>query len=247
MINVIKNSVENLLDDRLRLLKSQDNESIFLFGPINLPLKVDTETYNFKWYTWLKNENRYVNNQELLATLPFENLEKLQQSSVLVYGDFQNSDDVVVRMHSICHTGDIFGSQKCDCGSQLKFALKGIIKEGSGALFYLAEHEGRGIGLFSKAMTYALQEKGYDTAEANRILGFEDDYRDYGEVVAILKNLRKKPIKLITNNPLKSKYLEERGIKINSLESAISDVCIHNKKYLETKIREFEHTILLPN
>ena len=115
-------------------------------------------------------------------------------------------------MHSICHTGDIFGSQRCDCGYQLHESMKMIVEHGCGAIFYLADHEGRGIGLFSKSLAYLLQEEGYDTVEANHALGFEDDTRSYDDAIKVLEVLRQKPVTLITNNPKKLAALKEHGL-----------------------------------
>lgn len=183
--------------------------STYLVGPIHLPVQLDGETRNFKWYCWLNVDGEMSTNSigELLDNLPNANLANAQQSSVLVYGDFQYTEDALIRMHSICHTGDIFGSKRCDCGFQLKQSMRMIVEQGSGALFYLANHEGRGIGLFSKALAYLLQEEGYDTVEANLELGFEDDTRSYDDAIRILKSLRHKPVTLISNNPKKLEAL----------------------------------------
>ena len=154
------------------------------------------------------------NYQEIIDQLSSANLAEYQQSSVLVYGDFENADDALIRMHSICHTGDIFGSKRCDCGYQLKQSMQNIVDHGTGALFYLANHEGRGIGLFSKAMAYVLQENGYDTVEANESLGFVDDSRNYDDAIRVLKKLRTKPVKLMTNNPKKLEAMQNAGLPI---------------------------------
>jgi GTP cyclohydrolase II len=173
--------------------------------------------------------------------LASSNLAEMQQSSVLVYGDFQNSNDALIRMHSICHTGDIFGSKRCDCGFQLKQAMKMIAAHGSGALFYLANHEGRGIGLFSKAMAYVLQEEGLDTVEANLELGFVDDARNYDDAIKVLKTLRSNPVTLITNNPRKLEALEKSGANLLGRVQLWGDISEYNKKYLETKVVRSGH------
>ena len=115
-------------------------------------------------------------------------------------------------MHSICHTGDIFGSKRCDCGYQLHQSMKMIAEHGCGAIFYLADHEGRGIGLFSKSLAYLLQQEGYDTVEANQALGFEDDTRSYEGAIRVLRELRENPVTLITNNPKKLNALKKHGL-----------------------------------
>jgi GTP cyclohydrolase II len=159
----------------------------------------------------------------------------------LVYGDFENEENAFIRMHSICHTGDIFGSKRCDCGYQLKQSMKMITDQGTGALFYLANHEGRGIGLFSKAMAYVLQEKGMDTVEANLALGFVDDSRNYDDAIEVLKVLRSKPVTLITNNPKKLEALQKAGLNVSSREPLWGDVSEFNEKYLQTKINRSGH------
>src|SRR5690606_34453309 len=147
--------------------------------------------------------------EQVVESVPSMHLAFGQQSSVLIYGDFANQDDALIRMHSICHTGDIFGSQRCDCGYQLHESMKMIVEHGCGAIFYLADHEGRGIGLFSKSLAYLLQEEAFDTVEANHALGFEDDVRSYDDAIRVLQVLRAKPVTLITNNPKKLAALQE--------------------------------------
>src|SRR5690606_19690038 len=149
-----------------------------------------------------------------IAQLSSANLAEFQQSSVLVYGDFEHADRALIRLHSICHTGDIFGSKRCDCGFQLKQSMRLIVKHGHGALFYLANHEGRGIGLFNKALAYILQENGYDTVDANLQLGFADDSRNYEDAIQVLQSLRTKPVTLITNNPRKLAALRKANLDI---------------------------------
>ncbi|MBO1912108.1 hypothetical protein J4G37_45855, partial [Microvirga sp. 3-52] len=145
-----------ILFEKLQMIKT-DEGAIYLVGPINLPVNLCGETVIFKWYCWLSHNHVTENIQDIFDQLSSENLAECQQSSVLVYGDLENAEDALIRLHSICHTGDIFGSEKCDCGYQLKQSMKKIVDHGTGALFYLANHEGRGIGLFSKAMAYVLQ------------------------------------------------------------------------------------------
>jgi GTP cyclohydrolase II len=226
-----------------------NGKSIYLVGPINLPVNLDGETIQFKWYCWLKCENmagHFCNDgsydtEKIIETLSSSNLAEMQQSSVLVHGDFANADEAFIRMHSICHTGDIFGSKRCDCGFQLKQAMKMISNHASGALFYLANHEGRGIGLFSKAMAYILQEQGLDTVEANLQLGFVDDARNYNDAIQVLKKLRSKPVTLITNNPRKLEALKNSGADVAERVELWGDVSEYNKKYLETKIVRSGH------
>lgn len=119
--------------------------------------------------------------------------------------------------------------------------MKRITEHGTGALFYLANHEGRGIGLFSKAMAYVLQENGYDTVEANESLGFVDDSRNYGDAISVLKTLRKKPVTLMTNNPKKLDAIEKAGLQIAGRTSLWGDESEYNSNYLQTKINRSGH------
>lgn len=229
-----------VLQDKIKLIPT-DEGSIYLVGPIRLPINLFGETINFQWYCWLNSEDEGHDLQQIIENLSSANLAEYQQSSVLVYGDFEHSDEALIRMHSICHTGDIFGSKRCDCGYQLKQSLQMIADHGSGALFYLANHEGRGIGLFSKAMAYILQENGYDTVEANERLGFVDDSRNYHDAIQVLRVLRSKPVKLMTNNPKKLLALKDAGMKVSGRTPLWGDVSEYNEEYLQTKIKRSGH------
>jgi GTP cyclohydrolase II len=235
-----KQNVHDILKDRIRKIDGH-SQDLYLVGPIRMPINLDGETVIFQWYAWLAGDNLPHDTEGLLATLPSLNLAELQQSSVLVYGDFAETETANIRMHSICHTGDIFGSKRCDCGFQLKQSMRLIVESGSGALFYLANHEGRGIGLFSKAMTYLLQEQGYDTVDANLQLGFADDSRSYIEAVAVLQALRSKPVSLMTNNPKKLKALQSAGLRNVRHVNLWGDVSRHNLRYLQTKVKKAGH------
>ncbi|WP_243291575.1 GTP cyclohydrolase II [Bacillus sp. FJAT-47783] len=237
---VIHNEVVTILENKIQRIQT-NGEVIYVVGPVRLPINLDGETVIFSWYNWLKTDKVVKDTRTLIHQLSSMNLADAQQSSVLVYGDFEHSENALVRMHSICHTGDIFGSKRCDCGFQLKQSLKMIVEHGTGALFYLANHEGRGIGLFSKAMAYVLQENGYDTVDANVHLGFEDDVRDYREAITVMKTLRKKPVTLITNNPKKLKALRNEGMNIAGRMSLWGDVSEFNEKYLTTKVERSGH------
>ncbi|MCL6573793.1 MAG: GTP cyclohydrolase II, partial [Bacillus sp. (in: Bacteria)] len=218
-----------------------DKGAIYLVGPIRLPINLYGETVIFQWYCWLNCDEVTEDFERIIEKLSSVNLAEFQQSSVLVYGDFEYADDAIIRMHSICHTGDIFGSKRCDCGYQLKQSMKMIEQHGTGALFYLANHEGRGIGLFSKAMAYVLQENGYDTVEANEGLGFVDDSRNYGDAIQVLKALRSKPVTLMTNNPKKLEALQNSGLKVAGRTPIWGDISEYNEKYLQTKINKSGH------
>jgi 3,4-dihydroxy 2-butanone 4-phosphate synthase/GTP cyclohydrolase II len=160
----------------------------------------------------------------------------------LCFGDWKNANPVLVRAHSECLTGDVFGSLRCDCQSQLNDALQQIANEGAGVLVYLKQ-EGRGIGLANKIKAYALQDKGLDTFEANRELGFKDDQREYWVGAHILRDLGIKSIKLMTNNPDKLADFEKYGIDVRD---RVSLVHIHdtNRDYLEAKRVQHNHLIV---
>src|SRR6478609_5442026 len=242
-MTVINEKVVSILKDKINVVKNDDH-FIYIVGPITLPVNLDGETQVFSWYSWLRSDNvkeGSLSTEELIEKMQGANLADMQQSSVLVYGDFQESHEALIRMHSICHTGDIFGSKRCDCGFQLKQSMKMIVENGSGALFYLANHEGRGIGLFSKAMAYVLQENGFDTVEANEGLGFVDDSRNYGDAIQVLKALRSKPVTLMTNNPKKLEALKNAGLEVAGRKPLWGDVSEYNEKYLQTKVNKSGH------
>jgi GTP cyclohydrolase II len=230
----------SVLKNKIQLIRNKE-KAIYLVGPIKLPVNLYGETEVFQWYCWLHCDEVTDNMERIIEKLSSSNLAEKQQSSVLVYGDFANDENALIRMHSICHTGDIFGSKRCDCGYQLKHSMKMITEHGSGALFYLANHEGRGIGLFSKAMAYVLQEEGLDTVEANLSLGFVDDARNYDDAIEVLKNLRSKPVTLITNNPKKLHALQKSGLNVSGREPLWGDKSEFNEKYLQTKINRSGH------
>jgi GTP cyclohydrolase II len=238
----VKSNILSVLEDKIQLIRN-DEGAIYLVGPIKLPVNLHGETVEFKWYSWLKTDDVIEDFQEVIDRLSSAGLADFQQSSVLVYGDFEYSDDALIRMHSICHTGDIFGSKRCDCGFQLRQSMKMMVEHGAGALFYLANHEGRGIGLFSKAMAYILQENGFDTVEANQALGFADDSRNYDEAISVLKALREKPVTLITNNPKKLEALKVAGLPVSGRTPLWGDVSEFNEHYLETKRNKSGHMV----
>ena len=149
----------------------------------------------------------------------------------------------LIRVHSECLTGDVFHSLKCDCNSQLHGALKMIEEYGKGALVYMHDHEGRGIGLVNKIKAYALQEKGQDTIEANISLGFDEDLRDYGVGAQIIRDIGFTTFNLITNNPKKIVGLEGYGLKIHDIVHLKSEITEYNRRYLNTKKEKMHHTL----
>ncbi|MEO8226266.1 MAG: bifunctional 3,4-dihydroxy-2-butanone-4-phosphate synthase/GTP cyclohydrolase II [Gemmatimonadota bacterium] len=160
----------------------------------------------------------------------------------LVFGDVAGEQDVLVRMHSKCLTGDVFGSQRCDCGFQLHAAMTMIAQEGRGAIVYL-DQEGRGIGLLNKLRAYALQDSGADTVQANQRLGFAPDLRNYGIGAQILRDLELSTIRVLTNNPRKLVGLEGYGLTIIARVPIVPTMTAENRGYLGTKRDKLGHLL----
>ncbi|PKN76332.1 MAG: bifunctional 3,4-dihydroxy-2-butanone-4-phosphate synthase/GTP cyclohydrolase II [Deltaproteobacteria bacterium HGW-Deltaproteobacteria-10] len=221
-------------------------------------LEVFAETHNLKIVTIADLIDYRMQNESLIrrmaeATIPtsfggdfriivYENDADEWQHIALVKGDISKDDEVLVRVHSECLTGDLFGSERCDCGDQLHRAMAMVAKEGKGVIVYMRQ-EGRGIGLVNKIKAYELQEKGHDTVEANIALGFKPDLRDYGIGAQILVDLGVHKLKLLTNNPKKVVGLEGYGIEITKrvpIEIAPNE---NNWKYMKTKQDKMGHLL----
>lgn len=174
--------------------------------------------------------------------IPFKQLSNGLEHMALIKGEWEPDEPVLVRVHSSCVTGDIFGSLRCECGEQLQKAMETIEKEGKGAIVYMNQ-EGRGIGLMGKIEAYKLQEEGYDTVEANIKLGFQADERDYGVGAQILRELGISKMKLMTNNPVKRIGLEGYGLEIVENVPIEIKPNPHNQQYMETKKSRMGHNL----
>jgi len=161
----------------------------------------------------------------------------------LAYGDLSGHEPVLTRVHSECLTGDVFGSERCDCGPQLDEALARIVQEGRGVVVYLRGHEGRGIGLVAKLQAYALQDAGRDTVDANLDLGLPADARHYGAATQILRDLEVESVRLLTNNPEKTRALEEYGVPVKEQVPLTTRPNDHNLAYLMTKRDRMGHEL----
>ncbi|MAH08439.1 MAG: GTP cyclohydrolase II [Euryarchaeota archaeon] len=160
----------------------------------------------------------------------------------LTLGDMKGPDPVLIRVHSECLTGDAFGSLRCDCGPQLHAALNAIVEKGWGCLLYLRQ-EGRGIGLHAKIQAYHLQDKGADTLDANLMLGYPGDARDYQIAASMLNNLGISKVSLLSNNPNKTAQLKSYGINVVENVPLVVGVGDANRSYLETKVDRMGHSI----
>lgn len=174
--------------------------------------------------------------------IPFRQTSNGLEHSALVKGTWTKDEPVLVRVHSSCFTGDIFGSLRCDCGPQLHKAMEMVEKEGKGVVIYLSQ-EGRGIGLLNKIKAYRLQDEGMDTVQANLKLGFGEDERDYGVGASIMRELGLGKVRLISNNPVKRAGLEGYGIQIVETIPLVIESNPHNKFYLETKANKMGHNL----
>jgi len=173
---------------------------------------------------------------------PFRQKSNGVEHVALTKGTWREDEPVLIRVHSSCATGDIFGSYRCDCGDQLHRAMQMIEQEGRGAIVYLNQ-EGRGIGLCNKIRAYQLQDEGLDTVDANIRLGFRADERDYGVGASIIRELGIRRMRLMTNNPSKKAGLEGYGLRIEEIVPIIVEPNPYNERYLETKQKRMHHTL----
>lgn len=225
--------------------------AISILGPIPLPLERHGRQYRADWYaavrhtelnkaTELADELRDREGQKSFAILA----DSMAVNSVLVFGDPAHWENPLVRVHSSCLTGDVFGSGRCECGPQFIAALERIDADPAGGMIvYMSGHEGRGIGLWAKAATYVLQDAGEDTYQANRSLGLPDDSRDFSDAASLIKFfLRDRPFRLLTNNPKKVKDLTAMGVVNVTRVKHVCGVGDANRRYLAAK-RDWGHQL----
>lgn len=225
--------------------------AINILGPIPLPIRLGELETTVTWYACVRStelskveelaqELREHGGQRLFSML----VSSMAVNSVLICGQPESAQSPLIRVHSSCLTGDVFGSQRCECGPQLASALARINAEpGGGMLVYMAGHEGRGIGLWAKAATYLLQDAGEDTYEANRSLGLPADSRDFTDAGALIRHfIGSRPIRLLTNNPKKVVDLTGMGIADITPVKHVSGVGAFNRRYLEAK-RDWGHQL----
>jgi len=216
---------------------------ISILGPIPLPRMIDGREVVLSWYAFV---HRIELNRVLDAASkvgrgkeePFRDLVNTNMSvnSILALPGFLEHPRPLVRLHSCCMTGDVFGSMRCECGPQLESAFSQLLEEGTGAVVYMSGHEGRGIGLWAKAITYLLQDDGQDTYQANVSLGLPEDSRDFTDAAVALRYLLKgKPIRLLSNNPLKREHLEKSGQLVETLLPHVVGVNRYNVRYMCAK------------
>ena len=248
MFSYIDRNVRRLLEERgkIRTIDGPEGIRLSVLGPIPMPvLDVHTgQERTLEWYPFVRRtELEQVDriSRELRIGRPEDLLRLLTSymavNSLLVHGKLEGLRDVLVRVHSCCMTGDVFGSMRCECGPQLQEAYGRIFQEGVGAVVYMASHEGRGIGLWAKGVTYILQDMGQDTYQANESLGLPADSRDFTDAAVILAHFLGSgaSIRLLSNNPMKVEHLERGGVKVIEQIPLVSGVCEHNIRYLHAK------------
>jgi GTP cyclohydrolase II len=248
MFSYIDRNVRRLLEEKgkIRTVEGRAGVRLSVLGPIPMPV-LDRQTgqeRTLRWYPFVRRteleqvdrisrELRVGRPEDLLALLT----SYMAVNSLLVHGRLEGRSDPLVRVHSCCMTGDVFGSMRCECGPQLQEAYHRIFQEEAGAIVYMASHEGRGIGLWAKGVTYLLQDMGQDTYQANESLGLPADSRDFTDAAVILAHfLGDRPsVRLLSNNPMKVEHLEKGGVRVSEQVPLVSGVCHHNIRYLHAK------------
>ncbi|MBI4700105.1 MAG: GTP cyclohydrolase II [Deltaproteobacteria bacterium] len=249
MFSYIDDRIHELLTEsgKIRSVGGPGERNLSLLGPVPLPVREPDGGAGGRTLRWYP----FVRRTELQAVRRISR--KLQRgasrdlvplvssfmcvSSLLLHGDFEQRDRPLIRLHSCCMTGDVFGSARCDCGPQLRAAYARIFAEGAGAVVYLASHEGRGIGLWAKAVTYILQDMGQDTYQANESLGLPRDSRDFTDAALVLGAFLRPgtAVRLLSNNPLKQEHLERGGVQVAERLPLVAGVGAHNARYLQAK------------
>ena len=229
----------------------RDGRALSILGPIPLPLALQGVSYAADWYAsvrhtelaqaqQLADELREKHGQQSFAELA----SSMAVNSVLVFGDAARWQRPLIRVHSSCLTGDVFGSCRCECGPQLAAAVDQVSGDSDGGMIvYMSGHEGRGIGLWAKAATYVLQDSGENTYQANRSLGLPDDCRDFSDAATLIHHfVGERPIRLLTNNPKKVDDLRANGIQNITRVKHVIGVGDTNRRYLEAK-KDWGHEI----
>lgn len=231
------------LDIEGRQIGDDGQPFISVLGPVTIPRMIGDQEVLLEWYPFVRRvelaqvldaaKDVTDGDSEAFRELLHSNM---SVNSIFALPGFRDAENPLVRVHSCCLTGDIFGSMRCDCGPQLAGAFEQMLAAGNGAVVYMSGHEGRGIGLWAKAITYLLQDAGQDTFEANVSLGLPEDSRDFSEAAIILRYLLSgRPIKLLSNNPQKRAHLEQGGQEISEVVPLISGLSKHNIRYLRSK------------
>ena len=218
-----------------------------VLGPVPIPRLIGGEEVMLAWYPFVRRTELSAV-QDAARDGGADAIRELMHSSMSVNSVFAmpgfcQSQAPLVRIHSCCLTGDVFGSRRCDCGPQLDQAFEQIKTAGAGAVVYMSGHEGRGIGLWAKAVTYLLQDSGHNTYQANTALGLPEDSRDFSDAAIVLRHLlHGRAIRLLSNNPDKRRQLEDHGQPVSTTVSLIAGVCEHNLRYMRAK-RAKGHTM----
>jgi GTP cyclohydrolase II len=252
--------IQKMLEDERRLVhvdrdgaelaRGEGAPYLSMLGPIPLPRIVAGAERRIAWYPFVRRVELgavcdaacgvRAKGSDALRDLLQSNM---SVNSVLATEGFLTAASPLVRIHSCCMTGDVFGSMRCECGPQLEAAFERIAREDGGAIVYMSGHEGRGIGLWAKAIAYVLQDGGQDTYQANTSLGLPEDSRDFTDAAVALRHLLGgKPIRLLTNNPLKREQLEAAGQRVAEMVPHVAGMGSHNLRYLRSK-RSKGHTL----
>ena len=231
------------LDRHGREIDPDGQPYISLLGPVTIPRLIREREVPLSWYPFVRRvELAHVLDAASQVTdgasAAFRELlhANMSVNSVFALPGFTHAENPLVRVHSCCLTGDIFGSMRCDCGPQLATAFEQMLDAGTGAVIYMSGHEGRGIGLWAKAITYLLQDAGQDTFQANVSLGLPEDSRDFTDAAVVLRHLlADRPVRLLSNNPYKRADLERGGQKVAAVVPLVSGITPHNLRYIRSK------------